>query len=50
MKTVILYCECNHKDQDQRNGAGKRVMNQVKTPSGAKEKFRCTVCGKVREG
>ena len=42
--TMILPCDCIHKDQDELNGKGKRVHNSCKKGVFA----RCTVCGKEK--
>lgn len=43
MNTKILYCNCKHSFQDKTYGKSKRVHNKT-----AKDEWRCTVCGKVR--
>lgn len=40
---AIMKCGCAHSGQDELNGPGMRVCNEIKTKSGAKE-YRCTVC------
>jgi hypothetical protein len=45
---MILKCTCQHKDQDRRYGAGKRVHNRRKGQQGHPPTYRCTVCKKER--
>ena len=43
--TKIVRCSCRHEYQDEKYGQGKRVANF----SEREKKFRCTVCGQMRE-
>ena len=45
--TLILSCSCAHKYQDECYGVGKRLFNHMGDNSS--KKYRCTVCGAVKE-
>ena len=47
MGSKIKSCSCKHEYQDAKYGRGKRVMNE--TADKPKPKYRCTVCGTVRD-
>ena len=48
---MILKCKCEHKDQDKFHGKHMRVHNPLaKEKSSTTQKWRCTVCGDVKEG
>ena len=44
---MILKCSCKHTYQDKHYGPGKRVHN--KCIKDRVVKYRCTVCGNVKE-
>jgi rubrerythrin len=46
---MILKCKCEHKDQDKFHGKHMRVHNPLKKQN-TTQKWRCTVCGDVKEG
>ena len=52
MDTRVLPCkDCRpHKYQDAHYGLNNRVMNQTMTTTGSPNKYRCTICGKEKEG
>lgn len=48
---MILKCNCIHKDQDEFHGRGNRVHNPLLPEKQNRAQiWRCTVCGKEREG
>jgi len=47
MGSKIKSCSCKHEYQDAKYGRGKRVMNE--TADKPNPKYRCTVCGTVRD-
>lgn len=44
MPARVLACKCEHEFQDGRYGKGQRLHNPCQGP-----KFRCTVCGEVKQ-
>ena len=44
-----LKCKCDHKGQDELHGKNVRVHNPLKRKQSEPQKWRCTVCGTVRE-
>uniref|UniRef100_A0A6M3LIF9 TFIIS-type domain-containing protein n=1 Tax=viral metagenome TaxID=1070528 RepID=A0A6M3LIF9_9ZZZZ len=50
MAIKIMMCDCRSEYQDEVYGKGKRVFNECRKHD-KKEyiKYRCTVCGKIRE-
>jgi hypothetical protein len=52
---MILKCngngikKCDSEYQDYRYGKEQRVHNQIETTGTQPKKYRCTVCGNVRE-
>jgi rubrerythrin len=47
---MIIKCKCEHKDQDKFHGRFMRVHNPLaKAKSSTTQKWRCTVCGDVKE-
>lgn len=46
-ETKKMFCSCEHKFQDEKNGDHIRVFNIAKSASGA-PKWRCTVCGNTK--
>jgi rubrerythrin len=47
---MILKCKCEHKDQDKFHGRFMRVHNPLSEKKYKIQKWRCTVCGDVKEG
>lgn len=45
--TKILKCKCPHEFQDKQNGKGNRIHNACQGKNVGK--WRCTVCGDVKE-
>ncbi|MFA4972960.1 MAG: hypothetical protein WC683_10120 [bacterium] len=51
MSTMIRPCTCQHYFQDARYGLHNRIHNQCKRKEGSsRTRWRCTVCGAVKEG
>jgi len=46
---MILSCNCSHASQDAIHGRGKRVHTPCKTPVSGQYKYKCTVCGNVKD-
>lgn len=46
---MILKCNCKNKYQDEKYGKDYRVHNPMKVTGTQAKKYRCTVCGSVRE-
>lgn len=46
---MILPCTCDHKDQDQLHGKGRRVHNMLaSSKQGGVREARCTICLKIK--
>lgn len=46
----VFKCTCQHKTQDELHGLGRRCHNAMAINSkNSVQKYRCTVCGAVRE-
>ena len=48
-KVMIMKCTCKHEYQDKKYGVGSRVHNALAPKPGGPQKYRCTVCGTVRD-
>ena len=46
---LIRQCSCEHPDQDNMYGRGKRVFNLNGGKDGKQRKYKCTVCGSTEE-
>ena len=46
---MIIECSCKNEFQDREHGRRMRVRNAKKKRTGARQSWRCTVCGKVKE-
>ena len=47
---MILKCKCYHKYQDKIHGKSMRVHNPLAKKNNENQRWRCTVCGDVKDG
>jgi hypothetical protein len=45
--TKVMKCTCQHEDQDEIHGKGRRVFNSLPKEKDRPQEYRCTVCLRV---